>query len=100
MKHVFIGVERPENNKIQYSGMVIRDPAENWLIDVTSSDKNGDFELTEIKIKLPTGKTWAGTIQDFMAIFNIVQNAFNAIEYDLDLKECKAELEHILSCVK
>lgn len=58
----------------------IASTSEKWMLNIETQKDGSDRELTELEFKLPNGKTWTGTIQDFMAIFAHTRNAIALLE--------------------
>lgn len=58
-------------------------PQEKWVIRSNALHDSGteQRELTELKVYMPNNSKWTGTIQDFMAIKHIAQNALAALQY-------------------
>lgn len=84
------------------------DQKEDWQLQISTSDKGEDRELSQIKITMPDGKIWKGTIQCFMSIFQIADNALKILKEDQqigftdaedqeEIDQCVIEIENLLS---
>lgn len=79
---------------------VISQGDEKWDISLNCKDT----ELCQIQVKMPNGKTWTGTIQCFMSIFQIAQNAMGVIGHGATVSDeeqnVNIELQNLLDHVK
>lgn len=92
------------NMSQNYPGAALIDPEEKWRIEAHTKEKDGktDRETSLLKLDLPNGKKWNGTIQDFMAIETYAANALSQLR-----RHCPAdghdevkELEELLGHFK
>lgn len=94
-----------------YNRATITSP-EGWQISVNCQepDNKTDREQALIKVFTPYGKTWEGSIQDFMSIRHIAENTMKLIEslhlvpeveyLHPEVIESRSELQYLISLFK
>lgn len=86
---------------------ILNNKKEGWSISVSTHSKDCELlEVSSISVSMPGGKIWRGTIQDFMAIFAVGENAYNClsaqyhINHNRSVFEAREEVYSVLSHVE